>query len=177
MTHPTFPLFSRILHWLMAAMILGMLFVGVAMVTSLSDYGRLVALHKPMGIILLVLVAVRLVNRLFNPPPPLPEAMPGWQKALAHGTHLALYALMIALPLVGWGMLSAGGYPVALGGGVVLPRILPHDDALYAQLRMLHTALAYGLFGVFLAHMGAALVHALVFRDGVFGSMATLRRR
>ena len=64
---PTFPLLSRLLHWTMAVLILAMLFVGVAMVSSLADYSRLVAIHRPLGILLLVLVAIRLINRLLSP--------------------------------------------------------------------------------------------------------------
>jgi cytochrome b561 len=166
-----FPLLSRFLHWLMAALILAMLFIGVAMVSSLSDYHRLVAIHKPIGILILVLVAIRLVNRLFNPPPPLPAGMPSILRFLAHASHWLLYALMFAMPLIGWGMLSAAGYPIQLVGSFHLPPILPHDAALYATLRPLHTVLAFVLFATFLVHLGAALIHALVFRDGVFESM------
>ncbi len=168
-----FPLLSRVLHWAMAIMILAMLFIGVSMVATLADYHRLVSIHKPLGIAILVLVAIRLVNRLLNPPPPLPAGMPGWQRIAAHGSHLALYALMVALPLVGWGMLSAAGYPIVLYGELQLPPILPHDAMLYAQLRTAHAILAFLLFATFLAHLAAALMHALIFRDGVFASMAS----
>ena len=106
-----FTMFSRILHWTMAVMILAMLFIGVGMVASLSDYHRLVSIHKPLGIVILVLVAIRLVNRLLNPAPSLPDGMPGWQRFVAHASHVVLYALMFALPLVGWGMLSAADIP------------------------------------------------------------------
>jgi cytochrome b561 len=167
----TFPLLSRLLHWTMAVLILAMLFIGVAMVSSLSDYHSLVAIHRPLGILLLVLVAIRLINRLLSPPPPLPADMPAILKFAAHGSHWLLYGLMIALPLVGWSMLSAAGYPVQLVGSLHLPPILPHDRALYAVLRPAHTVLAYLLFASFLAHLGAALTHALVFKDGVFQSM------
>lgn len=167
-----FALSSRILHWLMAAMILAMLFIGIAMVSSLADYHRLVAIHRPLGIAILVLAAARLVNRLIFPPPPLPPAMPGWMRLAAHGSHWALYGLMLALPLVGWAMLSAASYPVILFGGWQLPPILPHSLLLYSLLRPLHTLLAFLLLAVFLAHLGAALLHGLVFRDGVFQSMA-----
>lgn len=167
----TFPLLSRLLHWTMAVLILAMLFIGVAMVSSLSDYHRLVAIHRPLGILLLVLVAARLVNRLVSPPPPLPAEMPVLLKLVAHGSHWLLYGLMFAVPLVGWGMLSAADYPIQLVGSLHLPPILPHDRALYAILRPAHTALAYLLFATFLAHLGAALTHALVFKDGVFRSM------
>ena len=166
-----FPLLSRLLHWTMALLILAMLFIGVAMVSSLSDYSRLVAIHRPLGILLLVLVAVRLINRLLSPPPPLPAAMPTVLRLAAQASHWLLYALMFAVPVVGWGMLSAGDFPIQLVGGFHLPPILPHDKALYAALRPLHTWLAFALFGTFLLHLGAALTHALVFKDGVFRSM------
>lgn len=166
-----FPLTSRILHWVMAVLILGMLFIGVAMVSSLSGYHRLVSIHKPIGILILVLAAIRLVNRLVNPPPPLPAGMPALLRLAATVSHWLLYALMFAQPLVGWAMLSAGGYPIALIGGFDLPPILAHDAALYALLRPLHTVLAFALFATFLLHLAAALTHAFVFRDGVFRSM------
>lgn len=165
--------FARLLHWLMAAMILAMLFIGIGMVSTTTRYEALVAVHRPLGIAVLVLVAVRLIYRLFSPPPPLPGGMPSPMKAVAHLSHYLLYALMFAVPIVGWGMLSAGGYPITLYGALHLPPILPHDAALYATLRTTHTVLAIALFLVFLAHLGAALMHALVFRDGVFESMAS----
>jgi Cytochrome B561 len=102
--------------------------------------------------------------------------MPRLLRVAAIGSHVLLYALMFALPLVGWGMLSAASYPIVLIGSWHLPPILPHSDWLHATLRPLHTALAYLLFATFLAHLGAALTHALVFRDGVFQSMASWRR-
>jgi cytochrome b561 len=175
--HAQFTPFSRILHWTMAVLVLAMLFIGIGMVASLADYHRLVSIHRPLGIAILVLVAVRLVNRLLNPPPPLPEAMPGWQRFAAHASHIVLYALMFALPIVGWAMLSAARYPIVLYGSLQLPPILPHDVALYAMLRTTHTVLAFLLFATFLAHLGAALMHALIFRDGVFPSMASLKAR
>ena len=169
-----FPFVSRVLHWLMALLVLAMLFIGIAMVASVSDYAKLVAVHKPLGAAILVLVAIRLINRLINPPPPLPDWMPAWQRFVAHASHWVLYALMFALPLVGWAMLSAADYPIALVSGFNLPAILAPDAKLYATLRCLHSVLAYTLFAVVLLHLGAALMHALVYRDGVFQSMATL---
>ena len=75
-----FSAFSRLLHWTMAAMILAMLFIGVGMVASLPNYHRLVSIHEPLGIAILVLVAIRLANRLLNPAPSLPEGIPAWQR-------------------------------------------------------------------------------------------------
>nr|WP_279292584.1 cytochrome b [Methylobacterium goesingense] len=163
---------ARLLHWTMAVMILVMLFIGVAMVTSVAHYHALLALHQPLGIGILILAALRLVNRWRSPPPKLPVELPGWQRKAAHASHILLYGLMLGLPFVGWAMLSAAGYPIGLGGAVVLPPILPRDPSLYAWLRPLHTILAYALFGIILAHLGAALMHGLIRRDGVFSSMA-----
>jgi cytochrome b561 len=172
-----FALPARLLHWSMAVLILAMLLIGAAMVTSLADYHALVSLHRPLGILILLLAALRLAYRRRHAPPPLPADLPGWQRRAAHASHLALYGLMLALPLVGWAMLSAARYPVALAGPLVLPPILPKSPMLYAGLRELHTVLAYALFGIILAHLGAALLHGLIRRDGVFASMAPWRVR
>jgi cytochrome b561 len=171
-----FPLLSRLLHWLMAAMILFMLFIGVMMAaTETESYARLVALHRPLGIAILVLAVLRLVNRLVDRPPPLPESLPPLQRFAARATHVTLYALMILMPLVGWSMLSAAGYPIVLAGSLQLPPILPRDLSVYATLREAHRVLAYLFYATFLLHMAAALLHGLIRRDGVFESMTSLR--
>jgi Cytochrome B561 len=174
MTHGRFPLLSRLLHWLMAAMIIAMLFIGIGMMGSLGDYHWLISIHKPLGTAILILVTIRLVNRLINPPPPLPPGMPPLLRLAATSSHVLLYGLMFAVPLVGWAMLSAAGYPIVLFGSLELPPILPQDDTVYAALRLTHTVLALLLFATFLLHLAAALMHAFVFRDGVFQSMASL---
>jgi cytochrome b561 len=172
-----FPAISRFLHWLMAILVLSMLFIGIGMVATESNrYHVLVSIHKPMGIAILVLVIIRFINRRLNPPPPLPASLPRWQRMAAEGSHYLLYALMFAMPLIGWGMLSAEPYPVVLAGPLRLPPILPQNAMLYAWLRQLHTVLAYLFFLTFLAHFGAALLHGLVRRDGVFESMASFGR-
>ncbi|MBU9176022.1 cytochrome b [Burkholderia gladioli] len=164
---------ARLLHWLMAAMILAMLFIGVGMVSSVSArHAVLIAIHKPLGIAILVLVIVRLLVRFSKRPPALPEDLPGWQRAAAHLSHWVLYALMIAMPLIGWAMLSAGGYPVMLGGGVQLPALMGADPIAFAWLRNAHELLAFVLFATVVLHLAAALFHGLIRRDGVFGSMA-----
>ena len=167
-----FNLLARILHWLMAAMILTMLFVGVVMVSSMTLRPALLSLHRPLGVAILLLAVVRLANRLRHPPPPLPADLPWIQAMAAHASHWLLYALLFAMPLVGWGMLSAGGYPIVMGAGVHLPAILPHNPALYAALRNAHSLLAYVLFATVVMHLSAALFHLWVRRDGVFQAMA-----
>lgn len=82
---------------------------------------------------------------------------------------------MLLLPLIGWAMLSAGGYPVMLTDSLRLPPIFPVSFAAFAVLRHLHTWLAILLFLTILAHMAAALYHGLIRRDGVLSSMITRR--
>jgi len=167
-----FTLLSRILHWLMAAMLLTMLFIGVSMVASLSNYHRLVAIHRPLGIMILILAAIRLVNRMFATLPPFPPTMSRPERFVATASERLLYTLLFALPLVGWGMLSAGHYPIVMYGSLHLPPILPAKPALYAVLRETHTLLAYLLFLTFLAHFGAVLFHTLILRDRLLNRMA-----
>jgi cytochrome b561 len=168
----------RLLHWLMAVMIIAMLFIGIGMVSTVSPrYWTLVSIHKPLGIAILLLVLVRLAVRVMHGTPPLPGDLPPVQHFAAKASHVVLYALMILMPLVGWSMLSAGGYPIVLYGPLHLPPIMPHSDGLYAVLRSAHTVLALLLFAVILLHLTAALVHALIRQDGVFDSMAWRTRR
>ncbi len=163
---------ARTLHWLMAAMILATLFIGAAMVGSLEQRAGLLDIHRPLGVAILLLALVRLANRLRHAPPPLPADLPRWQANAAHASHWLLYALMLAQPLVGWAMVSAGGYPVTVFRGWDLPAILPHDATSYGWLREAHGVLAWLLFATVLLHLAAALFHAWVRRDGVFSSMA-----
>ena len=166
-----FAAFSRLLHWTMAVMVLTMLCIGVAMVVSLGNYHVLVSIHRPLGIAILILVVVRFVNRLLNPPPPFPATMSRAESLVATASEFAMYGLMFVLPLVGWGMLSAARYPIVLVGSVHLPFILPHDARLYSVLRMAHTLLAYVFFLTFIAHFGAILFHTLIVRDGMLKRM------
>jgi len=166
-----FALLTRILHWLMAALLIAMLFIGVSMVSSLGDYHALLSLHRPLGILILILAAIRLTTRMFTQAPSLPPSLPQPEHYVAKASEILLYTLFIALPLVGWGMLSAGHYPIVMFGAVHLPPILPASPELYATLRQTHTILAYLLFLAFLAHLSAVLFHTLVLRDGLLSRM------
>ena len=167
-----FVLLSRILHWLMAAMLLVMLFIGVSMVASLGNYHWLLAVHRPLGIMILVLTVIRLVNRMLTTLPPFPPTMSDRERMIASATERLLYTLMLTLPLVGWGMLSAGHYPIVMLGPLHLPPILPASPFLYTILRKTHTVLAYLLFLAFLGHLSAVLFHTLIIRDRLLDRMA-----
>jgi cytochrome b561 len=166
---------QRLLHWAMAVLILAMLFIGVGMVsTIMPKYLALVSIHKPLGIAILVLALIRLVVRVRYGAPPLPPDLPEPMKLAAILSHYALYILMIGMPLIGWAMLSAAAYPVALYGSVHLPAILPQSDSLHAVLWDAHFYLAFVFFALILMHVAAALFHALIRRDGVFEAMASV---
>jgi cytochrome b561 len=168
-----FTVVQRFLHWVMALCILTMFFVGVGMVSTISSiYVPLLAAHKSLGIVILVLALIRLAVRALYGAPALPPDLPEPMKLAAHLSHYALYALMIAMPLIGWAMLSAAHYPIVIFGSVRLPWILPQSDALHALLWGAHFYLAFAFFALVLLHLAAALFHALVRRDGVFESMA-----
>ena len=169
---PKFAVQSRILHWLMAVMLLSMLFIGVTMVASLGNYHRLVAIHRPLGIMILILAIIRLINRKFTTLPPFLPTMSARERRISTATEKLLYTLMIAMPLIGWAMLSAGHYPVVMFGSVHLPPILPANPTLYAFLRKSHTVLAYLLFLTFLFHLSSVLFHTLIIRDGLLNRMA-----
>lgn len=165
---------ARLLHWLMAILIIAMLFIGVSMVGDLSPRHRvLIELHKATGLALLVLALVRIGLRLSLPHPTLPPDLPRLQRMAAGASHLLLYGLMLGMPLLGWAMLSAGGYPRPLQ----LPAIVAHDLRAYAVLRQAHGWAGYLLLASVLVHLGAALLHALVRRDGVWRSMWPARSR
>jgi len=167
-----FTLLQRTLHWIMAVCILAMLFIGVGMASTVAPkYLTLVAIHKPLGILILVLALIRLVVRLTYGAPPLPLDLPEPMKLAAHLSHYLLYALMIAMPLIGWAMLSAADYPAALSPSLWLPPILPLSPILHTALWNAHFYLAFLFFAVILMHVAAALFHALIRRDGVFDAM------
>lgn len=163
---------ARLLHWLMALLILAMLFIGAGMAASVSErHEWLLHLHKPLGIAILLLAVVRLFVRFSTRQPPLPADLPAWQALAAKASHGLLYALMLILPLLGWAMISAAGDPVMLSSSLQLPAILPANASLFALLRKAHGFLAYLLFLTVLLHLAAALFHGWVRRDGVLQSM------
>jgi cytochrome b561 len=121
---------------------------------------------------ILLLAVVRIANRVFNPPPPLPVSFSRRERLAAAVSEYTMYGLMIALPLVGWGMLSAAHYPAMMWGSFHLPEILPHSGPLFAALRMTHTVLAVFFLLLILAHLAAVLFHSLVVGDGLWRRMA-----
>ena len=169
------------LHWLLGLALLGLLGMGIYM-TGLPFSPQRLKLynwHKWAGTAFLGLSLLRLLWRLTHRPPALPQAMvqamPGWQKAAHHGTHHLLYALFIAVPLIGWAYSSAAGFPVVFLGLWQLPDFVPVSKELAATIKPWHQISAYALAALALLHIGAALKHHWIDRDGLLARMS-LRR-
>ncbi|ORW47109.1 cytochrome B [Mycobacterium paraense] len=167
-----FALPSRILHWLMAPMVIAQLLIGVIMIASLSYYPLLLAIHRPLGLLIFVFAVVRLVNRLTHRLPPFLATMSRAERRIASWSEYLLYALLLLQPLIGWAMLSAARFPITLAGPLALPGIAPHNLDLYGVLRQAHNVGAFLLFLTFTAHVCAVLFHTLVLRDGLLDRMA-----
>ncbi|OBI78792.1 cytochrome b [Mycobacterium asiaticum] len=178
-TAPRFAVPSRILHWLMAPMVIAQLLIGVTMVASLSYYPLLLAIHRPLGVLILIFAVIRLVNRLTHTLPPFLTTMGPVERRIASWSEYLLYGLLIVQPLTGWAMLSAARNPIVSLGPFHLPGIAPHNIDAYAVLRECHGVFAFLLFLTFTAHVCAVLFHTLVLRDRIIDRMAVwpTRRR
>ncbi len=164
---------ARLLHWVMAVLVVGLIPVGLIMANMeggpLQD--RLFVLHESFGALVLVLALVRLGYRLRHPPPPLPPEVPAWQRRAAGLVHGLIYAALIAMPLIGWAGTHAFGAPVNIFWLFDLPAFIGKDEALANRLFSLHLALGLALAGLVVLHAGAALAHRFVRRDTVLARM------
>ncbi|MFI9503537.1 cytochrome b [Nocardia sp. NPDC052566] len=174
---PSYNLLARVLHWLMAVLIVAMLFLGAAMIGTIGNYGVLLSIHRTVGLAILALAAVRVANRLLRRGPVPGAGLPRGERVVAVASELALYVLFILQPLLGWALVSASGMPVRVAGGLRLPALAPENARLYAGLHLTHTWLAYLLLALFTAHMCAVLWHAVALRDGLLRRMLVSRRQ
>ncbi|WP_278184318.1 cytochrome b [Mycobacterium kubicae] len=169
---PRFAVPSRVLHWLMAPMVIAQLFIGVTMVASLSYYPLLLAIHRPLGLLILIFAGIRLANRLTRRLPPFPPTMGPAERRIASWSEYLLYGSLFVQPLTGWAMLSAARVPITMVGPFRLPPIAPHNIDVYGVLRFCHGLFGYLLFVAFTAHVLAVLFHTLVLRDRLIDRMA-----
>jgi len=164
-------------HWLLAVAIVGAFGMGLYMADLPFSPTRLKLFnwHKWAGVTILSLSALRLLWRLTHRPP-VDLPMPRWQALAAHLTHGLLYAMFFAVPLVGWAYSSAAGFPIVWFGVLPLPDFVPVDKALAEILKDAHELLAWVLAALVLAHLGAALKHHFIDRDGLLQRMLPGRR-
>ena len=170
---------SQFLHWLIVALIITqVILANIAMdlpigVRKLAMFAR----HKSFGLTILALAAIRLLWRWTNPTPPLPNTLKPYERTLAQVTHAALYLLLFAMPLTGWMMTSARGFPVSWFNLFQLPDFVPKNQELYEAMKETHHALAYTLGAVVFLHVAAALKHHFVLRDDVLRRMLPTARK
>jgi cytochrome b561 len=161
------------LHWLMALLIVALLGVGFYMHDlPLSPWKlQIYSWHKWAGVTAFLLVLVRLAWRLGHRPPALPATMPPVMQLAAHAGHGLLYLLMIAIPLSGWLMSSAKGFPTVWFGVMPIPDLLGKNKELGDLLQEIHESLNLALIAVVVAHAGAALKHHFIDRDDILTRM------
>lgn len=165
------------LHWTIALLILGNI-AGALVAEQVSDgaAGTIMATHKSIGLTVLILSLVRLVWRLTHAFPSFPASTPKWDAVLARVTHLAFYALMIAVPLAGWAMVSAGERPLEWFGLFSWPK-LPVSEVLGDIALDAHGILAFATLGLAALHVAGALKHHYLDRDGVLVRMLPFARK
>ncbi len=153
-----------VFHWTIAAGVLLNLWIGIV--------GGSFAIHKAVGITVLVLTIGRVAWRLAHRPPPLPATVPGWQRGLAHATHWSLYALLLAMPLTGWAMASGGAVrrPLTWFGLFDIP-YLPVSPPTASAAQDGHAVLGYMMLALVALHVAGALHHHFVVRDRVLARM------
>jgi cytochrome b561 len=172
---PAYTMTARVLHWLIAALVLVMVPLGIVIANEWGGPVQepLYNLHKSIGVVILPLVLVRLIWRLTHPPLPLPADIPALQQSAAHATHWTLYGLLIVQPTVGLIATSAYPAPLPMFGLFELPPIWPENRAFSEQLFYIHTLLGIAIACLAAAHIGAALHHHFVRRDRVILRMIT----
>ena len=176
----TYSLTARLLHWGMAALILTTIPAGLIMVQQglphmLQD--SLFIYHKNVGVLLLLLVLIRAAYRGTHPPAPLPESVPVWQRRIAGLSHLALYALLILMPVAGYIRVKAGGFPIETLDAWGVPSLVPKSKVLADSAKAVHYVAGFTIAALIVLHISAAAFHGLVRRDGVFSRMWPAARR
>ncbi|MEC8457512.1 MAG: cytochrome b/b6 domain-containing protein, partial [Pseudomonadota bacterium] len=193
MAAPRYSAVAVALHWVIALCILSMIPMGWWMTAAIEQPGsqaaayRLFQLHKSIGFLILALTLVRIVWRLTHRPPALPAGMKRWEAFAAHATHAAFYALMLGLPLTGWLYVSAGWavsqdralevatrwfglFPVPHLPGVAELATEARRAVAFSAMGA-HAAMAWGAVVLVILHVGAALKHQFLDRDGVLARM------
>lgn len=162
---------ARTFHALIAVMVLFNLISGIGG-EAIEDIWNPIPVHKSTGILILLLTLARIGWRLTWTMPAWPDAMGNFQRLVAKVTHFALYALMIAVPLTGWIMSSAGKYPLTIYGLVDWPKLaITKGSTLANAAGEGHEVLGFLMAGLVVLHIGAALHHHFVIKDNVLRRM------
>jgi cytochrome b561 len=168
---------AKLFHWGMALVFAGLIALGFVMTDmSLSpEKLQYYAWHKWAGVTVFLLVWLRLVWRVLNPPPAYPNTMSPLVKGVAHLGHAALYGLMIVIPVSGWLLSSAKGVPTVWFGVLPLPDLLEKDKELGHLLSEVHEVLNFVLLFLLAGHAGAAMKHHWIDKDDILKRMLPTR--
>ena len=171
--HPQYKSGAKWLHWLIALMVFTLLGVGLYMTDMRISPQKLqlYMTHKSVGLTVLMLMLLRLAYRLRNPPPALPQGIPRWQKTASHISHALLYLLLFAMPISGWLMNGASGFPMKYFGLVRVPDLLARNQESLALFKAAHGYIAWTLMALIAVHVLAALKHHFIDRDTVLRRM------
>ena len=156
-----YPILMRLMHWIVALIILGMIGVGWYMAgldKSVSYKYDLYFWHKSFGVLVIFLLFARLVIRWASRVPPLPDTIPGYEKKLAHLVHWALYLLIFLVPVSGYIMSDAGGHDIPLFN-LIMPSFLEKNPDLASRLHDVHVTIPYVLLGIIVLHILGAIKH------------------
>lgn len=164
---------SQSFHWLIVLLLLVQGVVGLLMggMARSPDKIAVYAFHKSVGITILALALARLLWRVYAGRPAPVAGTPPWQERAASAMHVALYALLFAIPLSGWVLNSAAGYPLQWFGLFNLPSIAGRDHDLHELAESLHEWLFWLLVALAAAHAAAAVYHHLFQRDATLARM------
>lgn len=168
----SYPAFSKIIHWITALIILGLLSIGFYMggLDFSEDKLKLYALHKSFGLLVLALAAIRLISYLFITRP---KSLPTHKKAekiLAKIVHIFLYAALFSMPLSGWVMSSAGDFSIQFFG-INMPDITSKNESIFHLSKDAHEIMAFILIGIIGMHMAGAFKHHFIDRDETLARM------
>jgi cytochrome b561 len=163
-----------VLHWVIAVLVfvmIGIAFYMTGIPKGNPDRSYFFNLHKSIGVTVALLVLVRLWWRRKNPPPPLPTSMPSWQIQASQISHALLYLCLIVMPLSGFSASQFTKYGVNFYNVLKIPPLGFENKDIYEFLQGMHGVTAVLLVALIVVHVGAALKHLLIDKDGVFQRM------
>lgn len=170
---------QQTLHWIVVLAVSIQLIIGFNLWRMPPDdpqWERTLPIHAGIGLSILALMLFRLYWRRKHAVPKLPDTLTSAEKALAHATHYGLYGLLIAMPIVGYLLVSSHGQPVPFFNAQ-FPALIGENETLQYSLRGMHILGAIALVLLLAIHVFAALRHAWALRDGVMERMVPFSNR
>jgi cytochrome b561 len=164
---------ARLFHWVTVLLVLVMIPVGLTMIQDIPKpmQDRLFILHKGLGPVVFVVVALRLLWRAFNPPPPLPDDIPAAQRVAARTVHTLLYVFLLVQAISGYVRVTTGGFPLEFLQSLGIPALFAKNEAVSEVAKTIHATSIVVLLILIAMHVGAAAYHGIVRRDGVVSRM------